>query len=289
MKTVVFLTTLFFCILISTNGALAAITFTLSNPQVNNQDITFSASLSDIASQSCPSGKCYFQGMITKKGKSYYFGFTKNNAGELKGYLSSPDPNFITSNFLYCEPVNNSCEISVAMHFNHNDPDYEGPGEYEVKMKRYTGESSNGIFADNELVVSLSVATPTPSATPSPSPSPTASPSPTPTPTKSPSPSPTPTPTKKVSASMGGGTTPTPTSKATATPQGTPTEEQIASLGDATSPPKILGTADSEGGGNQSTRPIIALFMIGGGIAFVGIAGVSFLRTRYNQSTQIPS
>lgn len=261
--------------------SIFAISFTLSAPQVDNKNITFNATLSDVTNQNCPTGKCYFQGMITKKDKTEYFGFTKNNAGELKAYVSSPSPDFIKNNFLYCEPVDNSCNLTVSMSFNHDDPKYDGPGEYIVKMKRYTGESSSESFADNDLSVELSLATPTPTSSPTSSPSPSPTPSPTSTPTLSKTPSPTPKATQRVSASMGGSSE-TPTPSPTFTPRETP--EPIKSLENATEPPKILGTTDVDGG-NSSTKPIVALFMIAGGVGFVSVAGVSLWRNRYNKNT----
>lgn len=263
--------------------ARASVMFALSSPEVVDKEISFTATLADVSTQSCPTGKCYFQGMITKKDKNEYFGFTKNNVGELKAYVSSPNAQFVKENFLYCEPVEGKCELAVKMNFNHDDPKYAGPGEYSVKMKRYTGESEtgSGTFATNELNISLSVATPAPSPTPSPTPTSTPSPTPSASPTISATPSPS--PAERVSASMGApkSSPPTPTPHSIATPSIKPNDEPINQLGQATSPPKILGTMD-ESASTEKSISTPALILIVSGVGAMAIAGVSFWREKYN-------
>lgn len=273
--------------ILSATEVNATIDFTISNAQADGQNVTFDATLSGLASSSCPEGKCYFQGTLTKKDKSKYFGFTKNNSENWIAYVSKPDPGFIKSKFLFCEPVDDACSFSVAMKFNHDDPDYDGPGSYEVKLRRYTGNSNDKSGETEALDISLNVATPAPTPSPSPSPTPTPTESPTPDPTKTPTP--TPKATKKVSTSMGGSLTPTPapTTKSTNNSQSTstPTSSSVALAGEATSAPAILGTMDPpEGSGDGVRVPPVALIMMGAGLVFVGIAGVSFWKSRYNES-----
>jgi len=270
---------LFICILI-TSFVLArffpanvlALEFEISNASVTGDNIvSVDISLDEVTVSNCPNNICYFQGFLTKKGASKYFGFTENNSGNWIPYQSSPEKTYIKNNYLYCEIEEGTCNAVGKMKFNHDDPKYEGPGEYEVKFARYTGESNSkaGDYTQS-LVVNLNV------ATPAPSPSNTPTPTPTETPTVAPTQSPTSTPTPK------------PTRSPTPKPSSSPLPTQ---------PPEVMGLREEfidpvisptpEPAGNTGVKmPIIAGALVFGGVGFLSAAGYPMFKEykgRYNE------
>lgn len=201
-----------------------AVSFSISNSQVNGEEVTIDVSVSGITTCSSETNKCYLQAAFTSTlDNPKYFGFTKNNQDQWYEYDNSIDKAYIQSTFFGFEPVDGSWSGTLVLKSNPDDPDYNGLGNYYVKAWRYTGNSNSysGV-SDNTLTVELSgpTATPVP-PTPTPIP-PTSTPVPaTATPTKTPTPTPkptnTPTPNK----------TPTPTKSPTPTPSRTPTSPTV--------------------------------------------------------------
>ncbi|KKT81171.1 MAG: hypothetical protein UW80_C0056G0005 [Microgenomates group bacterium GW2011_GWC1_44_9] len=97
---------------------------------------------------------------------------------------------------------------------------YTGPGEYYLKLKRYTGESTSGTYSDT-LSITLSEVTPSPEPTPTSTPATPSLTTATPTVTNTPTSQPTSTPIKT--------NIPTKTPSPTPTPTKTPTPRPIAS------------------------------------------------------------
>lgn len=177
-------------------------------------------------------------------GSPKYFGFTFGQ-NDWFLYDGSPEKDFIKTNFV---PFDTSPDGSwsgvLRLRPDKDDPDYKGPGEYIIKVKRYTGESTSAATDDfNQLIVNLSEPTPTPTAviespseTVSATPTNTLTPSPiairTPTPSLTQIKTPTPTPIK----------TPTPEPKASVSPTQLLTPTSIMGrevLGDSTSSAEI--------------------------------------------------
>lgn len=140
------------------------------------------------------SSSCFVQGMFTSKDSNRYFGFTWSKNGDWLRYDSSPEKSFVLENYIQLQ---NDQETKILLKPDFTDKDYKGPGEYLVKLKRYTASGSGGDYSENSLIVNLSFALPTTNPTPSESKSdPTSTPtfniitptkSSTSTPTKSPS------------------------------------------------------------------------------------------------------
>ncbi len=86
--------TLFFLSLFFPTPTFAAISFSISNPQYQGEEITVDVSLSGLTSSSC-SASCYLQGAFTSTSTTRYFGFTKNNSGNWYEYFGSPDSTVI--------------------------------------------------------------------------------------------------------------------------------------------------------------------------------------------------
>lgn len=264
----------------SSNSSVLAVTFSISNPQNQNDEVTMDVSVSGI---SCPNSSCYLQAAFTySTSQPRYFGFTKNQAGNWYEYIGSPDTAYIQSTFFAFQPTDGSWSGQLVLKPNYDDPDYKGAGGYTIKAWRYTGNSTSAAgSSDNTLTVSLSGPTSTP--TPSPSPSPSPSPTPTPVASSTPTPSPSPTATSKPttaasSVSIPKSATPSPasagTSKITKTSAGTPTPESLVlGITDVSS-----ASANTEGStaakdAAQEGKPFLALSgkqYLAGGLAALG-------------------
>lgn len=186
--------------------AFAAISFSISNPQYNGDEIAVDVSLSGLTSSSCPNSYCFLQAALTSPNQIRYFGFTKNHNGQWYEYISSPNTSYIQSTFFAFLPSSGSWSGQITLKINPKDPDYNGPGSYNIKAWRYTGNSSNASgFSDTVLAVNIVGSTPSPIPTPSPTPtktpSPTATPKKTTTPTSIPTSSPIPKTTPAPSSS----------------------------------------------------------------------------------------
>ncbi len=178
----------------------SAVTFSLSNPNlvVNSEgieEITIEASISG-------STTYYLQGMLTKANQSpSYFGWTKDNHGNFTRYVSDSGltPDYIQTNFFKTSPQDGFWSGNLVIKNDVADEGYDGPGNYTLRVKRYTGASSTGTYADNDLTINLTFAIPN-----SPTSAPTQTPASTPT-SKS-----TPTPTIKTAPSSVPNKSPTP-------------------------------------------------------------------------------
>jgi len=162
---------------------------------------------------------------------------------------------YIQSTFFYLEPVGGSWAGQIKIKNNPEDSDYKGPGDYVLKAKRYTGQSSSAAGESNSLTISLISPTPTPS----------------PTPTASPTPKPTATTTSKVIA------TPTPpTSKATGGTAATPKPTTLAQVLAATAAAEVEETPTPMPSASATPEPEKAegskfawLMIAGGGVLAV--------------------
>jgi hypothetical protein len=172
-----------------------AILFSISNPQSDGEKVTFDVSLSGL---SCPNTKCYLQAAFTKPGNNHYFGFTQNHNSDWYKYNGTPDTSYIQSTFFSFEPVNGSWSGQLTIKVNVEDPDYNGPGSYDIKAWRYTGNSTSYAgSSDNAISADLTSQAPTPAPTPTSTPTPTPAPSPTSTTATNSTPSPSPKVTPK--------------------------------------------------------------------------------------------
>lgn len=241
----------------------AVISFSISNPQSDNDETTFDVSLSGLASSSCSDGFCYLQAAFTGQSQPRYFGFTKNNTGEWYKYSSSLDKNYIKSTFFSFQPQEGNWSGKLTIKVDSEDPDYKGPGSYNIKAWRYSGNSNGASGAsDNTLTIELTTsASPTP--TPSPSPTPassaqTSSPkSPSPTPKVSPTPAKSPSANPQISAEILG-------QKAEASEQAAATSPKLES-------PTPTPQAQS------SNRTKIASYLVGSGLIVIGLSMGAFL------------
>lgn len=177
--------------------AYAVIEFNISDSQVNNQEISLIASISGLTSNSCFENRCFLRGLLRKVNNSKYFGQTQNNSGSWIDYISSLEKEYIQSSFFSFQPNSGSWSGQLNLRFLIDDTEYKGPADYELKLQRFSGNSTGAAGESNILLLALTAPTPTPSPTitqtSTPSPTTTSTPVPTSTPTPSPKPSNTPT------------------------------------------------------------------------------------------------
>lgn len=206
------------------SSAYAVIEFHISNFQKVSDYYSVDAEITGAATGS----SYYVQAMFTKPDPTGYFGFTWSQKGEWFKYVSSPDEEFIKSNF----PI---LETGVVKTFllkpDTGSSKYSGPGDYYLKLKRYTGESSSGTFSDT-LTVSLTDSSASPEAASTPASTQTPTTTPTATPAQS---SPTPTPTL----------TSTPTPPSSKSPSATKTPTSTKSLTQPPSPTLYIESSPS--------------------------------------------
>ncbi len=161
-----------------------AVELSIYDPVVQNLEVSVNASMSSTSNY-------YLQGVLRSQTSSKYFGETQNLKGDWLDYISSPEKEFITSNFYFTEVQNASWSGMIKLRFKADDPNYLGPGMYDIKLRRFTGGSTSSAGDSNTISINLTAPLPIPSIIPSPSPSPIPSPSPSPSPSLLPSPSPT--------------------------------------------------------------------------------------------------
>lgn len=260
-------------LVVSFPSSVHAIDLSVKDPIVNDLEITVNASLSATSNY-------YLQGTLRSQSSSKYFGETQNNQGDWVDYLSSPDKEYITSNFLFTNVQDATWSGQVKIRFKIDDPNYQGPGIYDLKLRRFTGSSSSAAGDSNTLVINLTATLPSPSPSPSPTPSPT--PTPTPTPSLSPSPSPTPAPIPKASPSLSPSILPL-TSEQVGTVAGDSTKINLSGFG--ISPIPTFNPESRPGGSptlNQSRAKIV--IAIGSGLLLIALA--SFFAYRRYLATQ---
>lgn len=239
------------------SSPVLAIDLSIKDPIVSNLEITVNASLS-------ASSNYYLQGTLRSQSSSKYFGETQNNKGDWIDYVSSPEKEYISSNFFVTDVKNATWSGQIKLRFKTDDPNYFGPGSYDLKLRRFTGGSSSSAGESNTLSVNLIAIIPTPSPSTSPSPAPSI----TPTPSLSYTPTPTPKPTIKPSPSP----SPEPSVLDEGEVAGATTELDLSAFGKSPSPsPSILGTASMTPSLNQSRLKTV--IYIGVGLILISVAG----------------
>ena len=179
----------FALLFVTATKTYAAISFSVSNPQTDGEIVAFEVSISGLTSSSCGDGYCYLQAAFTNPNQPRYFGFTQDQNGQWYQYDGSPGKDNIKSTFFSFQPQDGNWSGNLTIKVDAEDPDYDGPGNYNIKAWRYSGKSDNySGDSDNTLSVQLTSSAPNPTPT---SPS-TTSQSSSPTSGKSKSSSPTP-------------------------------------------------------------------------------------------------
>ena len=153
----------------------------------------------------------YLRANLFPTGTTKYFGFTFNGSAfaNSSDYSQYPSINIDSSG---------SWTGSIQAKLDSDSSYYSGPGNYSLKVRRYTQSGSSYTWS-NEATLAVDL--------PTPSPTPTLTPTPTPTPTPSPTPKPSATSTPSVSSSVSKTKTTTPTFSPTPTPTLLPSPSSV--------------------------------------------------------------
>lgn len=206
-------------LLIFSQPLLAGIDLTISDLIPKDDHFQLNARVTGMSSSSAT----YVQAMFSPVDISKYFGFTFSKKGEWLKYGGSPDKQIVLESFIKLE---NDTNTTIFVKPDYDDADYQGPGKYQLKLKRYTASGSPSDYS-NSLEIDLNYTkaietTPTTLTTPT-----------TTTTTNTPAPT---TPPK----------TPTSTPKVT-TPISLPTSANVTSpTADIVSHPQVLSTTSSD-------------------------------------------
>lgn len=236
-----------------------AIDFSISNPGMNDQEISFDAALSNVTTTNCPDDRCYLQGVLRSASSSKYFGESLNTQGNWVDYISNIDTEYIKANFHAADIQKGSWSAKLKVRFKADDPNYQGPGSYDLKVRRYTGKSSTSYAESNTITINLTATIPAPSPTATavptdPVPEPASTSTPTPTPARTPTPSKAPTPTVTVA--------PTPTHLIIAS--------NFSVLGASNSP--VVASSEAEQEAASPVKPlIISLLFVGIGCGILSL------------------
>jgi len=236
-----------------------AIDLFIKDPVVSGLEVTVNASLSATSNY-------YLQGILRSQSSSKYFGETQNHKGDWIDYMSSPEKEYIVSNFFVTDVKNATWSGILKLRFKVDDPNYLGPGPYDLKLRRFTGGSTSSAGDSNTLTVTLStpLITPTPSPSPAPSPSLATSPLPTPSPSPTPKPSPLPSPKSTLSPS------PELSPEAVGTVAGATTEIDLSGFGASPSPTPQPRPAQVLTLNHDRLQTII---LLGFGLLIISVAG----------------
>lgn len=168
---------LFLLILLVPRKAFSAINLTISDLSPKDDHYQVTAVVTGMSSSS----GTFIQGVFTPKDASKYFGYTFSKKGEWIKYESTPDKNFVLDNY---QQLQNDQPITIFLKPDFTDKDYQGPGKYSVKLKRFTASGTPSDYSNSlDLDLSFASTTPQPTATNTPTSTPTATKSITNTPT----------------------------------------------------------------------------------------------------------
>ena len=154
--------------------AFATINFAITNPNTSNDETEVEVNVTGLTSSSCLDNRCYLQGSLTAVDKNQYFGFTQNTENNWYEYQSSPSSSdVIKSTFFHFEPKEGSWSGKLKIKNNPNHANYQGPGQYLLAVRRYSGKAVSSAGESNSLTVTLSAILPTPTPPPTTQPTPT--------------------------------------------------------------------------------------------------------------------
>ena len=137
--------------------AFATINFAITNPNTSNDETEVEVNVTGLTSSSCLDNRCYLQGSLTAVDKNQYFGFTQNTENNWYEYQSSPSSSdVIKSTFFHFEPKEGSWSGKLKIKNNPNHANYQGPGQYLLAVRRYSGKAVSSAGESNSLTVTLS-------------------------------------------------------------------------------------------------------------------------------------
>ena len=258
IKSVSVVTVVFFLFFACFNSSVVASTISVSDiPTTIDENDEVEVSLF-FSCAGC--NDSYFRGVFYPSGTNY-FGYTQNNNGDWVGAETDRSKYFKIAK---SDLIDASWSGKVKVKADTSDPAFSGPGEYFLKVGRYTSASDSSADWSNELVIKITGSTPTPSASPTPISTPTNTPASTPISIK----------------------TPTPTPHRTLTPA--PEVLGVASSSSSTSGdylPKMSTTLPTPIAKSNSGPPFVAGLFIFSGTSLVGLASYLAFKKQKGESS----
>lgn len=256
-----------------------AVTITISNAPPSITDEPFNINVS-VAGASA--GTNYLRVDLYKEGTTNYFGETYNNS---IWYGGSDGKQYFPVTITSGQTWDGSVQGRIG---NPTSEEYSGPGNYKLRVRRYTNSGGQGTTDQAPQEIQIVFATPTPTPTPTPSPTSSPTPSPTPTSIKTPTPAPTPkktqSPTSTPTVTFSHSYTPSPTSKPTpSNPGKTETSYRIASVAGATVIASASATTSSSSNVEvKDQRQVNPMVWIGLIFIFAGTGSIGYIYFKKN-------
>lgn len=255
----------FIIIAFCTPSKVFAVSVTINNSpsSISSDPFTLNVTISGAGS-----GTNYLRIDLYKDGSTNYFGETKSGSNWIGD--DSDGSNYAPITIVSGQDWTGTVEGRVG---SPNLSDYDGQGQYKIRIRRYTSSGNQGGENANDSAVSVAINIPTITPTPTSTPSATNTPTPTKTPTPAPSATPTKTPTPSPTKSI----TPTSVKSLNITQVPTPTNDPDSTLsigeGDKSVFDKNTPTPEAEVLG-ASTSVNVPWVFIGLGLIFIAVCGI---------------
>lgn len=183
-------------------------------------------------------GTNFLRADLYREGSKNYFGETDNGQA---WYFGSDGKQYFPVTVV--SGIDSIATLSARI----GDPtitDYPGPGQYQLRVRRYTASGNQGSEDPSPVAIILTKTWPSPSPSLSPTPTPTPSVSPTVVPTATPTTTPTPTPTPTVKSSPKPSMMPSPslTPDVMGTVAGEATSIDLSAFGASSSSPSVASS-----------------------------------------------
>lgn len=180
-------------------------------------------------------GTNFLRADLYKEGTKNYFGETDNGQA---WYFGSDGKQYFPLTVV--SGIDSIATLSARI----GDPtitDYPGPGQYQLRVRRYTSSGNQGSEDPSPVAILLTKTWPSPSPSLSPTPTPTPSVAPTVVPTATPTTTPTPAPTPTVKPSPKPSTMPSPSliPDAVGTVAGETTSIDLSAFGEPSPTPSV--------------------------------------------------
>ena len=235
---------------------------------VSTDILSYPASISDekfnitVQVASASAGTNYLRVDLYKDGTKNYFGETDNGQA---WYGGSDGKLYFPITIVSGTPAVATVSARLG---EPSQSDYEGPGSYKLRVRRYTASGSQGSEDIISKDISITKTWPSPSPSPAvvPTPTSTPSPSPTSTPTSTPTPKPSPTPLPSPSELE---------DDSEATVAGVSTEIDLSGYGSSSSPNlqgELLSAKDGRQAPSLNRSRLKTVAYIGSGLVILSIA-----------------
>lgn len=211
-------------------------------------------------------GTNYLRGDIYKENTTGYFGETNNG---ITWYIGSDGKQYFPINTVSGQDWTGEIQVRLG---SPSSTQYDGPGPYKLRIRRYTSSGNQGGEDANNSSVSITIDVPLSTPTPTPTPDPTPIPTPTPSPTSKPIATPAPSP-KTSTPLLISSPSPNPSSKPSQKASPNHSSQTSVILGQATNQDAIQSpTRSAEVSVGYASRRKAAIIVIGLGSILIAFS-----------------